>query len=174
MPSAKSSSYWLLKSEPGTFSIDDLIQAPDQMTCWEGVRNYQARNFLRAMTRGDQAFFYHSNADPPGIVGIVTIVREAYPDDTQFDPGSRYHDPRSTKDNPRWVMVDVRLVEKFQEPLTLERLRQTKGLEGMELLRKGSRLSVQPVRKQAWDLILAMARKSGSRPETVGKKKAPT
>lgn len=159
MPPTPSPSYWLLKSEPGTFSIDDLMKAPDRTTCWEGVRNYQARNFLRAMTRGDRAFFYHSNADPPGIVGVVTIVREAYPDDTQFNQASRYHDPRSTPADPRWVMVDVRLVEKFQEPLTLEQLRKTKGLERMELLRKGSRLSVQPVRKKEWDLILEMAGK---------------
>ena len=150
--------YWLLKSEPSVFSIDDLEHAPKRTTCWEGVRNYQARNYLQAMAVGDQGFFYHSNADPPAIVGIVEIVREAYADPYAFDSHSRYFDPRSHPDNPRWVMVDVRFVRKLSRPLTLESLRGIKGLEKLELLRKGSRLSVQPVREQEWKLLFQLAK----------------
>jgi len=151
-------SYWLLKSDPLTFSIDDLADSPDHTTCWEGVRNYQARNFLRAMRIGDQAFFYHSNADPPAIVGIVKIVKPAYPDCFAFDPNSRYRDQKSRPDHPRWWMVDVRLVRKCVTPLSLSRLRRLKGLEHMELLRQGSRLSVQPVRPDEWHLIMHVER----------------
>lgn len=149
--------YWLLKSEPTTFSIHDLARSPRRTTCWEGVRNYRARNYLRAMNLGDEAFFYHSNADPPAIMGIVEIVRTAYPDHFAFDPASRYYDPRSTPDRPRWWMVDVRLVRIFHAPVPLDRLRGERRLEGMELLRKGSRLSVQPVREQEWDIIVRLA-----------------
>lgn len=146
--------YWLLKSEPTTFSIDDLQQSLRHTTCWEGVRNYQARNFLRQMTPGDLAFFYHSNADPPAIVGIVEVVKEAYPDHFALDPHHRYFDSKSSATSPRWVMVDVRFMKKFNNPLPLETLRGVKGLEKMELLRKGSRLSVQPVRESEWKAIL--------------------
>lgn len=146
--------YWLLKSEPSTFSIEDLARARQQTTCWEGVRNYQARNFLRAMAVGDLAFFYHSNADPPAIVGLVEIVKAAYPDYFAWRPGSRYFDEKSSKQHPRWVMVDVRLKTILREPLSLESLRGVKGLEKMELLRKGSRLSVQPVHENEWNTIL--------------------
>ena len=149
--------YWLLKSEPETFSIDDLARSSGQKTCWEGVRNYQARNFMRSMAVGDQAFFYHSNADPPAIVGIVEIVKEAYPDHYAMDPKSRYFDPKSTSDSPRWVMVDVRFVQKFPTPLPLDDLRRVKGVEKMELLRRGSRLSVQPVREKEWKVIIKLA-----------------
>lgn len=151
-------SYWLLKSDPRTFSIDDLAGSPDQTTCWEGVRNYQARNFLRAMRVGDQAFFYHSNADPPAIVGIVEVVTSAYPDFFAFDPKSCYRDPKSGPDHPRWFMVDVRLIRKCVTPLSLSGLRQLKGLEHMELLRQGSRLSIQPVRPNEWSLIMKFRR----------------
>ncbi len=151
------SSYWLLKSEPSVFSIDDLAQSPRQMTCWEGVRNYQARNFLRAMAVGDQAFFYHSNADPPSIVGIVNIVKAAYPDRFAWDSRSKYFDQKSSRDNPAWFMVDVKFAKKFSTPLPLDTLRVVKGLENMELLRKGSRLSVQPVREPEWNVILTLA-----------------
>lgn len=148
--------YWLLKSEPNTFSIDDLQHAPKRTTCWEGVRNYQARNFLRSMEKGDQAFFYHSNADPPALVGIVEIVKGAYPDHFACDPDSHYFDPKSTAQNPRWVMVDVRLIRKFPQPVTLDSLRDLKALKAMELLRKGSRLSVQPVGEKEWRIILKL------------------
>lgn len=137
--------YWLLKSEPTVFSLQDLARAPRKTTSWEGVRNYQARNFLRAMRRGDRCLFYHSNADPPGVAGVVEVVREAYPDPTAWDARSPYHDPRATPDNPVWSMVDVRLVEAFSREIPLDELRTIPALAGMELLRRGSRLSVQPV-----------------------------
>ena len=146
--------YWLFKSEPTTFSIDDLAKSPRQTTCWEGVRNYQARNFLKSMKVGDLGFFYHSNADPPAIVGIIQVVKAAYPDSFAFDSTSRYFDPRSAPDSPRWFLVDVRLVKKFPQALPLEQFRAIKGLEKMELLRKGSRLSIQPVRPEEWQRVL--------------------
>jgi len=148
--------YWLFKSEPTTFSIDDLASSPRQTTCWEGVRNYQARNFLKSMKVGDLGFFYHSNADPPAIVGIVQVVKAAYPDPFALDSKSRYFDPRSIADSPRWFLVDVRLLKKFSQAIPLERLRNVKGLEKMELLRKGSRLSVQPVLPEEWQRVLAL------------------
>jgi predicted RNA-binding protein with PUA-like domain len=146
--------YWLFKSEPTTFSIDDLAASPGQTTCWEGVRNYQARNFLQSMNVGDLGFFYHSNADPPAIVGIVQVVKSAYPDHFAFDPTSRYFDPRSAPDSPRWFLVDVRLKTHFHQGISLGQLRTLKRLEKMELLRKGSRLSVQPVRPEEWHEVL--------------------
>ena len=148
--------YWLFKSEPTTFSIDDLARSPGQQTCWEGVRNYQARNFLQSMHAGDLGFFYHSNAEPPAIVGIVKVVKAAYPDFYAFDKQSRYFDARGTSEAPRWFMVDVQLVKKFPEVLSLQYLRTNKKLEKMELLRKGSRLSVQPVRSEEWEQVLAL------------------
>ena len=148
--------YWLLKSEPNTFSIDHLARSPKQTTCWEGVRNYQARNLMREMREGDEAIFYHSNADPPAAVGTATIVREAYPDSYQFDPKSKYHDAKSKREDPRWDMVDVRLGKKFLRPVGLPELRERKSLAGMELLRKGSRLSIQPVKPAEWRTILKM------------------
>jgi predicted RNA-binding protein with PUA-like domain len=148
--------HWLLKSEPSTFSFDDLRASPRRTTRWEGVRNYQARNLLREMKRGDQAFFYHSNADPPAVVGTVTIVREAYPDADQFDPRSPYHDPGSDPADPRWVMVDVRYGRPLRRPVTLPELRAKASLAGMVLLRKGSRLSVQPVTAAQWRTILKL------------------
>lgn len=151
-------SYWLLKSEPLVFSIDDLARAPQGTTCWEGVRNYQARNFLRAMTVGDEAFFYHSNADPPSIVGIVKIVKVAYPDYFSWDDRSKYFDKKSSKENPTWSMVDVKFVKKFSSSIPLDQLRKIKGLEHMELLRRGSRLSVQPVRQEEWKVIMNLAK----------------
>lgn len=149
--------YWLLKSEPGTFSFDDLRRSPKRTTCWEGVRNYQARNLMREMSRGDEAIFYHSNADPPAAVGIVTIAREAYPDPYQFDRRSNYHDPKSKREAPRWDAVDVRYERPLARPLTLPELRATRALAGMELLRKGSRLSVQPVTAAEWRALLKLA-----------------
>jgi predicted RNA-binding protein with PUA-like domain len=150
--------YWLMKSEPGVFSIDDLAGSPQQTTSWEGVRNYQARNFMRGMAPGDQVLFYHSNADPPAVVGIAEVVRTAYPDDTQFDRRSRYYDPASTPGAPRWDMVDIRHRETFTPGLSLDRLRQEPKLKGMALLQKGSRLSVQPVTESEWAVVLKLAK----------------
>lgn len=149
--------YWLMKSEPEVFSIDDLARSPKQTTCWDGVRNYQARNFMRAMAVGDQVLFYHSNADPPAIVGIAEVVKTAYPDPTQFDKHDKHYDPDSKPSQPRWDMVDIKFVWKFPTPLTLDQLRKETKLDKMELLRKGSRLSVQPVRPSEWDHILKLA-----------------
>ncbi len=161
--------YWLVKTEPTTFSIDDLAKSPGQTTCWEGVRNYQARNFMRAMRRGDQVLFYHSNADPPVLVGIAEVVREAYPDRTAFDKRDKHYDPRSTPTKPVWDMVDIRLVRKLPKALSLDLLRKQAGLKKMELLRKGSRLSVQPVRSKEWEMIVSLGEKGeGSSPPVVG------
>lgn len=148
--------YWLLKSEPGTYSISDLER--DGSTCWEGVRNYQARNFMREMKVGDRALFHHSSANPPGIAGLAEIVREAYPDHYAWDERSDYYDPRSTEEEPVWFMVDVGFVERFEKILPLPELRNDPALEGMELLRRGSRLSVQPVSKEHFEHILRLAR----------------
>lgn len=149
--------YWLMKSEPNAFSIQDLQEAPRQTTCWDGVRNYQARNFMRAMRIGDQIFFYHSNAEPSAIVGIAEVVREAYPDHTAFDPRDIHYDSKSTPEKPVWDMVDIRLVQVFGSPISLNQLRRDAHVKHMELLRKGSRLSVQPVRPQEWRRILTLA-----------------
>lgn len=147
-------SYWLLKSEPGVFSIDDLKRAPGRSDHWDGVRNYQARNYMRdAMRKGDLAFFYHSSCAVPGIVGIVEIAREAYPDSTAFDRRSAYYDPKSTPDNPRWFMVDVRYRRTLKRVITLQELKQHRALSAMPLLRKGSRLSIMPVTAVQWDYI---------------------
>jgi predicted RNA-binding protein with PUA-like domain len=150
---------WLLKTEPDCFSIHDLAKAPKQTTGWNGVRNYQARNFMRdEMQLGDRVLVYHSSADPPAVVGTATIVRAAYPDDTALDKNDDHYDPASTPDNPRWFMVDIRLETIFKQPLPLEKLRGIAALKEMELLRKGSRLSVQPVRKTEFDAILKLAK----------------
>lgn len=150
--------YWLVKSEPEVFSIDDLARSPKKTTSWDGVRNYQARNFMRAMRVGDQVLFYHSNADPPSVVGIAEVVRTAYPDATQFDKRDAHYDPRSDPDQPRWDVVDIRFVRKFAIPMSLDLLRRQMGLKRMELLRKGSRLSVQPVREAEWAGIVRLDR----------------
>ena len=150
--------YWLVKSEPTVFSIEDLSRQRNQTTGWEGVRNYQARNFLRAMQLGDKALFYHSNAKPPAVAGSVEIVRAAYPDETAWDPTSDYHDPRASPANPVWSRVDVRLVEIFPRQVSLDELRGLKSLAGMELLRRGSRLSVQPVTAAEFRTIEKLAR----------------
>ncbi len=152
--------YWLMKSEPDVFSIDDLARKKSEP--WNGVRNYQARNFMRAMKRGDRALFYHSNADEIGVVGVMEISREAYPDPTQFEKKSEYFDAKSSPTDPRWSMVDVSFVEKFPAVVTLETLRAQKGLEGLLLLQKGTRLSVIPVERKHYDLVLKLARGKAS------------
>jgi predicted RNA-binding protein with PUA-like domain len=160
MPRAKK--YWLLKSEAESFSIHDLAASPNQTTCWDGVRNYQARNFLRdEMRLGDLVLFYHSNADPPAVVGTAVVVREAYPDHTAWDHRDHHFDPKASPDNPIWQMVDIQLRETFPQPLALDALRGVAALKDMELLRKGSRLSVQPVRKSEFDTILKLAHAAG-------------
>ncbi len=148
--------YWLMKSEPSVFSIDDLQQSANKTTCWDGVRNYQARNFMRSMALGDQILFYHSNAAPPAIVGIAEVVKLAYPDPTQFDPKDTHYDPASKISDPRWEMVDIKYVRRFKRPLSLEELRKDHKLKGMVLLQKGSRLSVQPVTVPEWQHILSL------------------
>ena len=160
---AQGRQFWLMKSEPEAFSIDDLARAPKQTTPWDGVRNYQARNFLRAMKVGDQVLFYHSNANPPSVVGIAEVVKGAYPDATQFDKRDTHYDQGSDPDQPRWDVVDIRFVRKFTGPLSLDLLRKQVALKGMELLRKGSRLSVQPVRGAEWDAIIRIVRAQAGR-----------
>jgi predicted RNA-binding protein with PUA-like domain len=144
-----------MKSEPDVYSIDDL--ARQRVSPWEGVRNYQARNFMRAMREGDLALFYHSNAKPPGVVGLAEIVRTAYPDPFQFDPKSEYFDPKSPEDAPRWSSVDVGFVEAFPRMVPLDELKSEPALEGMLVIQKGSRLSVQPVERAHFEKVLKMA-----------------
>jgi predicted RNA-binding protein with PUA-like domain len=153
--------YWLMKSEPSAFSIDDLAKASRRTTCWDGVRNYQARNFMRSMAVGDQVLFYHSSAEPPTIVGVAEVVRTAYPDETQFDKSSHHYDPDSEPANPRWDMVDIAYRQKFKASLPLDRLKREPKLKGMVLLQKGSRLSVQPVTEAEWAVILKLAGSAG-------------
>lgn len=146
--------YWLVKSEPDCYSIQDLKR--DKKTAWNDVRNYQARNFLRAMKEGDWLLFYHSSCAVPAIVGLAKVVNEAYPDPTQFDTRSEGYDGASSKDNPRWSTVDVSFVEQFKEPLTLAELKIDPHFKGMEVLRQGSRLSVQPVTEKHFTYILKL------------------
>ncbi len=156
--SAKTPSYWLMKSEPDVFSIDDLKR--DKTSLWDGVRNYQARNFmLREMRLGDLALFYHSNASPPGIAGLARISRLAQPDPTQFDPKSEYYDPKSSQDNPRWHCVEVAFERKFDRLIPLDELRSHSTLKEMLVLKKGQRLSIQPVTRSEFNFILRLAGK---------------
>lgn len=165
--------YWLFKSEPDVFSIDDLERAPLQTTGWEGVRNYQARNLLRDEVKvGDEVFFYHSRQQPMHVAGVCRVVGAARPDPHQFDPASAYHDPDSSEDDPTWVLVDVQFVRKFPRLVTLAELRATPGLEDMMLLRKGARLSIQPVTPAEWKIITALA--SHPAPATSRPKPAPS
>jgi predicted RNA-binding protein with PUA-like domain len=150
--------YWLMKSEPEFFSITDLENSPHRTAPWEGVRNYQARNFIRdQMQPGDRAYFYHSSCATPGIAGIMEIARDAYPDDSARDPGSPYYDPKSRTDAPRWYMVDVRWLLTFEHIVTLAELRRHPQLENMTLLRRGNRLSVMPVSAKEWRFIEKLA-----------------
>ncbi|MGB6222328.1 EVE domain-containing protein [Haloferula sp.] len=149
--------YWLIKSEPDVFGIDDLKKAKREP--WNGIRNYQARNFMRdEMEIGDLALFYHSNAKPPGVVGIAEVASEPYADNLQFDENSNYHDPKSNPDDPRWMMVDFNFVEKFPEMVSLDQLKGEKALEGMLVTQRGTRLSITPVSKKHFDKVCRMAR----------------
>jgi predicted RNA-binding protein with PUA-like domain len=147
--------YWLMKSEPDTFSIDDL--ARKGVEPWDGVRNYQARNFMRdGMKVGDKIFFYHSNTDVPGIVGIASVASHAYPDESQFNAKSKYYDEKSTREQPRWMLVDVKFERKLKRVIPLDELKGYDELADMPLVRKGNRLSVMPVSKGDWDFILTL------------------
>ncbi|MCB1737812.1 MAG: EVE domain-containing protein [Gammaproteobacteria bacterium] len=149
--------YWLMKSEPDVFGIDHLKAMPNQTEHWDGVRNYQARNMMRdQMKIGDQVFFYHSNCDVPGIVGLAEVVREGYPDFTAFDPDTKYHDPKSDPENPRWYMVDVRYVRHLKRNISLKELKDRTDLTDMPLVRKGNRLSIMPVSAEHWQTILSL------------------
>ena len=148
--------YWLLKTEPETYSIDDLKR--DRSTCWDGVRNYQARNFMRDLMQvGDEVLIYHSNADPPGIAGLAKVSRAGYSDASALDPNDSHFDPKATKENPIWTMVDVAFVQKFPRIISLEEIKARKALEKMLLVQRGQRLSVQPVEAKHFELILKMA-----------------
>ena len=147
--------YWLMKSEPDAYSIDDLQR--DKREPWDGIRNYQARNMMRDdMKVGDKVFFYHSNCKEPGVVGIMKVVSKPYPDPTQFDPDSNYYDSKSNPEDPRWILVDVGFVRKTKRNITLTEIKAHPGLDDMVLTRKGNRLSVMPVDKEHWDIILGL------------------
>ena len=155
--------YWLFKSEPECFSIDDLANSPNQITSWEGVRNYRARNILRDEVKlGDEVFFHNSNTDPVGIAGICIVVREGYPDSSASNLHNEHFDPKHTKDNPRWYTIDVKLVRKFIKIIPLSVLKNTPGLEKMMVTQRGSRLSIQPVTLDEWRIIKMMAEKDSS------------
>jgi len=150
--------YWLMKSEPDVYGIDDLKKF--NVDHWDGIRNYQARNFMRDdMKKGDKAFFYHSNCDEPGIAGIMEIAREAYPDHTAFDPQDKHFDDKSDPDKPRWFMVDVKFVRKLKRHVSLKELKTYKTLSGMRLLQKGNRLSIMPLTRKEWEFILKLENK---------------
>jgi predicted RNA-binding protein with PUA-like domain len=154
--------YWLLKNEPECFSIQDLAAAANRTTFWDGVRNYQARNYLRdSLKRGDRVFYYHSNAEPSAIMGTATVVREGYPDHTAWDPQSDHFDPAASPENPIWQMVDIQLEQIFARPIPLDELRTVKELDGLVLLQRGSRLSVQPVSAAHFAVILRLAQQPG-------------
>ncbi len=150
--------YWLMKSEPSVFGFDDLLAAPNRTEMWDGVRNYQARNFMRdRMSPGDRVLFYHSNCKPPGVAGIAEVASEPYPDPTQFDPNSRYYDPKSTREKPRWFLVDVRAIQSLPRLVPLPELKEREELSDMPLVQKGNRLSIMPVSRTHYETIIAMA-----------------
>jgi predicted RNA-binding protein with PUA-like domain len=156
--------YWLFKSEPEAYSIDDLAREPTKTTFWDGVRNYQARNFLRDSVRvGDRVLIYHSNCDPPAVVGTAEVVRAGYPDHTAFDPQSCHFDPKSRQDQPTWFMVDIRLRQVFPQPVTRDELKGCADLKQMLVLQTGSRLSIQPVTADEWRAVHRLARRAARR-----------
>lgn len=149
--------YWIFKSEPDVYSIDDLMR--DKTTYWDGVRNYEARNFLRdKIKKGDVVLFYHSNCNEPGVYGICEVIKEGYPDFTQFDPDNKYYDPKSNPTKPTWFMVDIRFLKKLEKPVLLEKMKLNPKLKGMRLLQKGNRLSVLPISKSEFEEILKMSK----------------
>ena len=149
--------YWLMKSEPSEFGIDDLAQRARKTEPWDGVRNYQASNMMRdEMKKGDLAFFYHSNCKEPGIVGVMKIVRQGYPDPTAFDPQDKHYDPKSDPETPRWFLVNVQLVRKLRRTISLQELKSHPELEQLALVRRGNRLSVMPVSEKEWNFILSL------------------
>ena len=149
--------YWLFKSEQNDFSWEDLKKAKNKTTFWDGVRNYQARNFLRDdIKKSDGVLFYHSNADPLAVIGHCEVVKKGYPDHTQFDPNDKHFDPKADEENPTWFMVDIRLKEEFKNPVTLDQIKANPKLKNMRLIQRGNRLSVMPVTKNEWDEILKM------------------
>lgn len=151
--------YWLFKTEPNSFSWDDLVAAEDSTTMWDGIRNYQARNLMRdQMKPGDPVLFYHSQIASPAVIGIAEVVSSSYPDPSQFDPDSRYFDPAASVQAPRWFLVDIRAVRKLERPVTLRELREDENVEAMDLLRRGNRLSIQPVRETEFLHISKLAR----------------
>lgn len=152
--------YWLFKSDPDDFSWEDLITCKKQTTFWDGIRNYQARNFIRdEMKKGDGVLFYHSSSDPLAIMGICEIVNEGYPDHTQFDSKNIHFDPKAKKENPAWFMVDIKLVKEFRKPVTLDEIKANPKLQKMRLIQRGNRLSVMPVTKDEFDQIEKMGSK---------------
>ena len=155
--------YWLFKSEPTAYSFADLLNEPERTAEWDGVRNYQARNFMRDdMKEGDGVLFYHSSSTPLAVVGIARIVREAYPDHTAWDPTSNHCDPKSTPDNPIWFMVEIQAEAELARPVTLQEIKENPRLQNMMLVRRGARLSIQPVEKEEWDEIIAMGGLAGT------------
>ncbi|MBM3977886.1 MAG: EVE domain-containing protein [Planctomycetes bacterium] len=158
MPETPAARYWLVKSEPDVYSFDQLWRAPGRKTGWDGVRNYQARNFMSQQMRvGDGVLYYHSSGQPPGVAGLAEVASAPYPDPTQFDPRDEHCDPASTRAAPRWFQVDLRATRRLPRFLPLAELRAESRLAGMELLRRGSRLSVQPVRPEHWRVVLELA-----------------
>lgn len=154
---ASARKYWLMKTEPSVFSFDDLMRAPKRTTHWDGVRNFQARNFMRdEMKAGDGVFIYYSSTDEPGVAGVAEVAREAYPDPSAFDKKDPHYDPASKPDAPTWFVVDVRGVEKLPAYVTLAQMRTVKALEGMRLLQKGNRLSITPVTQKEWEAVRAL------------------
>jgi predicted RNA-binding protein with PUA-like domain len=157
--------YWLMKSEPESFCIADLKTRPKKTEHWDGVRNYQARNFMRAMKKGDLAFFYHSSCAVPGVYGVIEIARAAYSDHTAWDPENHHYDPKSTRERPLWDMVDVRFQREFKRPVTLSAIKAQAALKNMLLVQRGSRLSVMPVTAKEWNAILKLEKIVESTPE---------
>jgi predicted RNA-binding protein with PUA-like domain len=157
--------HWLIKSEPSEFSFEDLWAARGRRTCWDGVRNYQARNFMRdGMRVGDLVLYYHSNAEPSGVVGVAEVAREAYPDPTQFERGHPHHDPASDPEDPRWLMVDVRALRRLPRAVPLDELKANPRLKDMAVVQRGSRLSVTPVAQAEYEEVLRMAGRAPRRP----------